>query len=350
MKRRAGLGLVIALMMAGMTPAQESPTLPDFSSSAAVLAPASPRAGDVIEYEIAVVNTGGPAAAAFVSSAIPHAYLVGLGAGCSEAVLDPQSRKLAWYEGPFGAGERKVCRIRLLTRKDAAGTMATVDTAIQTFNPEAYWRFSATAEITGVPDPHGVRVGPYLVSRAGLAVLSFLLLFLLGLPILRAQGARGAGSLASPARAWAVFVFSLGCLFLFASLAQDDYRAATAFQETRCTVVDQELSSRAVSGTRTAPDTQVHNARFALRYEADGREIFSSGFGSPTRLSFGSSESAVRDLARFQVGSTHPCWYDPEDLKMVMLDRSPGGAYLFALIPLLTLALSLWLLRGAWKN
>ena len=50
---------------------------------------------------------------------------------------------------------------------------------------------------------------------------------------------------------------------------------------------------------------------------------------------------------RFAVGSTHACWYDPQDPETVVLVRGPGGAYFFALLPIPVLLIGLGGLTGA---
>ncbi len=304
-------------LLAVLAISQESQPLPDFSGSAAVIVPAQPRAGDVIRYEIKVLNKGGSAGTSSVSSELPQGYLIDLSEGCASAKVDPVTRHTTWYEGQFEAGETRTCVIRLLSRRAAAGTQANVDTGIAAFRPDVYWRFSADAELGSIPDPNRVRVGSFFVARAGLAVLGLLGLFIAGIPVLSAI-ASSTGSRQGAIRAWSVVVVCLGFLAMFVALGYDDYRAATAFRETRCAIFGQDES-------------------FAVRYSAFGVETFSSGFGTATRLGFGSKRRASGDLGAFRVGSSHPCWYDPEDVKTVLLDRSPGGAYIFSIIPLMTL-------------
>lgn len=305
------------LLLAVLALSQDTQPLPDFSGSAAVIVPREPRAGDVIRYEITVRNKGGPAGTSSVTSELPRGYLIDLSEGCASAKVDPVTRHFTWYEGPFEPGETRTCVIRLLSRRAAAGTQANVATAIAAFRPDVYWRFSADAELGSIPDTNRVRVGSYFVTRAGMAVLGLLGIFIVGTPVLSliASSTRGRqGAI----RAWAVVIVCLGFLAMFVALGHDDYRAATAFRETRCTIFAQDET-------------------FAVRYSVEGVETFSSGFGTATRLGFGSKGRASGDVGEFRVGSVHPCWYDPEDVKTVLLDRSPGGAYIFSLIPLATL-------------
>jgi len=294
-----------------------------------VIVPAEPRAGDVIRYGIRVLNKGGPAGTSSVTSELPRGYLIDVSEGCASAKVDPVTRHLTWYEGAFEPGETRTCVIRLLSRRTAAGTQPNVATAIAAFRPDVYWRFSAETELASIPDPHRVRLGSFFVTRAGLAVLGLVGLFIVGIPVLSLV-ARSKPRRQGAIRAWAVVVVCLGFLAMFVALGHDDYRAATAFRETRCAIFGQDET-------------------FAVRYSVGGVETFSSGFGTATRLGFGSRGQAGGDVGAFRVGSSHPCWYDPDDVKTVILDRSPGGAYMFAIIPLMTLlyaGMMLWSLFG----
>jgi hypothetical protein len=151
-------------------------------------------------------------------------------------------------------------------------------------------------------------------------------------------------------RAWAGCVISIGFLALFATLAYDDYRAATVFKEASCRVLDSEVTVMASRGGRGQPDVQVYGSMFAVRYEVDGAETFSSGFGSASRLSFSRKGPTNRAIETFRPGTTHPCWYDPDNVKNVLLDRRPGGAYFFALIPLVTLLVAGSVLVGSLRR
>lgn len=290
----------------------------------------APRAGDVIRYDLTVTNTGGPAGVVRVSSELPAAYLIDFTDGCEGAIRDPETRQVVWYEGPLDTGATRTCSIRLLSPRDEAGTRVSVHTAISAFRPEAYWRYSAEAELDSIPDPHRVLVGPVFVSRAGLAVLALLALYVAGLAVLSAlSGGGGRSNTPTARRAWALCLVCLGFLGMFGALARDDYRAATVYRETRCTVFD---------------DAAVQSET-PVRYLVEGVETYSSGFGTQTQLRRAATRATPTpartspSLApdEFRKGTTHPCWYDPDDVKTVLLDRRPGAAYLFALIPLAVL-------------
>ena len=67
----------------------------------------------------------------------------------------------------------------MLTRSTAAGTFANVVTEIRVI-PSGYHRVEAAAELGTRPDPNAVRVGPVMMTRAGMVVTGLLALLILG--------------------------------------------------------------------------------------------------------------------------------------------------------------------------
>ena len=113
---------------------------------------------------------------------------------------------------------------------------------------------------------------------------------------------------------------------------------------------------RASSSTpRSAPSrlrqdpSSTYAPEFVVRYDAGGSETYSVATPPSTQLSVGWIGSSQKSIERMAIGSTVPCWLDPTNVKTVMLDRGPQGAYFFALLPLLVLALAGWMLTKALR-
>ena len=127
-------------------------------------------------------------------------------------------------------------------------------------------------------------------------------------------------------------MIALGFLVYFASLAYEDWRVYNDYRETRCTVFGSEIVSfehRSRSGDRERSES--FRPVFALRYMVDGVETFSTGYTTPSAINFNSRAGAGSVFDRFAIGTTHPCWYDPQDPKTVVLVRGPGrGLFLRA--------------------
>ena len=101
------------------------------------------------------------------------------------------------------------------------------------------------------------------------------------------------------------------------------------------------------SGKNKSP---TYAPEFAVRYSALGTETYSTAAPPASAVSFGWIGRSQQQLERFAVGTAQPCWYDPDDAKMVLLTRGPGGAYLFALLPLAGLFVFGWVLLGALRT
>jgi len=175
--------------------------------------------------------------------------------------------------------------------------------------------------------------------------------FVIGIPVVIARARKRDASVRLSVSAWAAVMIAVGFLVYFAVLGYGDWRAYADYRETRCTVFGSALQ---IFEGRTRPSTPRPAASFkpvfAVRYAVDGAETYSSGYASPSTINFNSAAGTEAIFQRFAPGSTHPCWYDPRDPKTVLLARGPGGAYLFALIPLPVLAIGLALLRGSGRR
>ncbi|MFP5246722.1 MAG: DUF3592 domain-containing protein, partial [Thermoanaerobaculia bacterium] len=85
----------------------------------------------------------------------------------------------------------------------------------------------------------------------------------------------------------------------------------------------------------------------ALRYATAQGETVSIASAAASALQFGSPTPAQTALENLPRGESAPCWFDPDDPKQVVLDRSPGAGYLFALIPFATLIAAVAMLKRA---
>jgi hypothetical protein len=53
-----------------------------------------------------------------------------------------------------------------------------------------------------------------------------------------------------------------------------------------------------------------------------------------------------KEFREWKIGAQVPCWYDPLNPLDVVMKRGFGGAYVFALLPLLTFAMGVAILRN----
>jgi hypothetical protein len=332
---------------------------PDFTTSRGVVEPAAPYAGDVVRHVFTVTNTGSAAGPVLVSTSLRRGFLIGTEGDCASARFEGGG-DFTWHAGRFDAGATRRCTVTMLTRREAAGTFANVVTEIRT-PPSGYRRVEAAAELGTRPDPNAVRVGPVMMTRAGMVVTALLGLFLLGIPIilLRARGpveAPLASTTVAPPSArlligaWAAVVVAVGFLVYFGLLAREDWRAYSDYRETSCAVFGSEIDSFEHRSRDRERTDQSFKPVFALRYPIDGVETFSTGYTTTSALNFNTRVEAGSVFDRFKTGSTHPCWYDPRDPHTVVLARGPGGAYVFALLPIPVLLIGLSMLSGAGRR
>lgn len=317
---------------------------PDFTTSTATYAPEPAVAGSVVRYDIAIANTGGDSRYTRIAVALPPGYFIGSAGDCAAAQPGDDDR-FVLYEGSFPAGARKHCQVSVLPRPDSAGSIATLAVEITT-PPAGYFRLEARPTLAGPPHhPDTVFMGPIGVTPAGMVTLGLLAVAVVG-ALAVSRRTRGAGAVVRPVGAWIAFVTSIGFLVYFASLAREDWRSYSDYREISCVIVDSSI--RAIKGSGRNPSS-TYAPEFVVRYDANGTETYSVATPPSTQVSVGWIGSSQKTLERMAIGSTQPCWVDPANVKTVMLQRGPGGAYFFALIPLLMLALAGWMLAKAWR-
>jgi hypothetical protein len=314
---------------------------PDFSRSTATFEPMPAVAGDVVSYRVTVANTGADSTYTRIVSPLPHGYLVGADGDCTAAGVTDD--RLVWHEGRFAAGTSKECRIDILTRPDSAGTIATLATEITT-PPSGYLRFEARPTLESRPNPNVIPLGPVGITPAGIVTLALLAVGIIGAVII---GKWRGGAVKWRLGAWIAVVASVGFLLLFVDLARGDLRSHTDYRETSCLIVDSSIRSFQGSGKKPS---STYAPEFAVRYDALGTPTYSVASPPATAVSIGVIRSSRQTIERLTVGSSQPCWFDPDDVKTVLLERGPGAAYIFAVLPLSMLALGIWMLTGARRT
>ena len=198
-----------------------------------------------------------------------------------------------------------------------------------------------------------------MMTRAGMVVTALLALMIVGALVivvrarLQAEAPLGESASSQPTGilvgAWAATLIAVGFLLFFVALAHEDWRAYSDYRETRCTVFGSEVDAFQ-SRSRSSDQEQSYKPVFAVRYPVDGVEMFSTGYTTASAFNFNTRASAGSVFERFAIGTTHPCWYDPQDPRTVVLVRGPGGAYVFALLPIPVLLIGLSMLKGSRRR
>ncbi len=142
-------------------------------------------------------------------------------------------------------------------------------------------------------------------------------------------------------------------------MAWRDYRVLYDWRETTGTIIgrrvvtqtvasSQRLSSGESSETRTS---DVRKPEFAVRYKVEGREVLSTGYDTGSSLRTGGGQAQLeKEFREWTVGAQVPCWYDPQQPTDVVVKRGFGGAYLFALLPLMPFLIGVSILRRMFSS
>ena len=125
------------------------------------------------------------------------------------------------------------------------------------------------------------------------------------------------------------------------------WRANTVYVAHTCVVLDKRVAeSRGDDGSTYRPEIQI-------RYTVAGREYTTWAYDAAKIYSSG-RDGKQKIIDQFQAGREYPCWYDPTDPEKVVLVRGYSWTTLFALIPLVFVAVGVggmyFSLRGGRKS
>jgi len=324
-------------------------TQPAFAATEILVSPPAVREADVATFTVVLRNTGqDDAGAVAVMVEWPlMGFLVDAG-GFEAPNVDHAARRIETTV-PLARGAERKFDVRVLAPRDAGGDTLTlaVRAAHYTSGTEHWDRKSLTVETRAASG--GVDVGGYRVTTAGIAVLAWLAVTALFWLVVRARPPRAGrppeqdssigsaiASRIGPGAAVAAVMIAIGFWSIFGVMAWRDYQSLTRWPETTCTILGGRLSAQTTTRTGTRPGTDTTNyvPVLGLRYMVDGRETFSSGFDTGSRLGIGGQGGRTEELNAWTVGAGVPCWYDPADPLDIVVLRGFGGAYLFALIPI----------------
>lgn len=322
-------------------------TGPDFSTSTIAASRTSIHPLETIDYTITIRNTGTTAPSYLrVANAIPTAAM--LVSASREWRRVESERELSWM-GTLAPGASQVLRLSLIARPGTEGSYL-VETAAIHYDG-AYWAVEHRLEVETTPAAGGVKLGGGLrITTAGLWVFGYLFgamaVGLLLVILFRNASRRMFAALA-------VVFLSGGFLAIFVAMARSDARMLAEYRETRCVVVDSMAryveSQSAASTSRPSRRSGSWSPEIAVCYPTLDGELVSVVNAGASRLQL-ARKATFAALGDLQPGANARCWYDPADPKKVVLDPTPGGAYLFSMLPLITLAVGLSMLVGARKK
>ena len=345
MRRWLGRASCVCLLLAlRATPATSSDIAkPDFSSTLVSHAPEAPREGDLITYTLTARNSGADASdSAWIVLDWPDSgYFVGI-RGLDRPEVDHERRHIEGYVRiPAGAEQR--IELDILTPRDSAGLTFSLRVRVSdlSFGTDHY--DSLSVAIDSRITTEGLSLGGLRVTPAGVAVLAWfaavpLVWLLVSLLTSRGQVNRSRRWRTSPAAVTFMLMLPLAFWSVFAVMAWRDYQSLTSWRQAECTVMGRRVIAESVSSTGTgvtrSRNNTVYSPELALRYSAEGETVISTGYDTGSSLRIGGRARREQETLAWTVGTAIPCWYDPADVRDVVVHNGFGGAYLFALLPL----------------
>jgi len=338
---------------------------PDFSGSEMRCLTTGVRERGTLDYEIILRNTGSerPENVQLWNSVdIPGVML----ASAPELSYDVEHRLLHWH-GTMDPGEERRFTVSLAILPGSAGTMVSNGASIVwgewVSGQGSFWNTKRKDLECG---PLEVRSRQrktailFTVGRIGLgwlevAILGYLVvapLFVIAVPFLIRRRERQQFE-RSPDVEWdddkfapmmvfgmsIVFVACLAVILVFSSIVFEDLRVFTSYERTTCTVLDKKFGSS--KGSSGILESTIFGPLVSVRYAAKGKEIVSAGPPARNAALSNKLRSAEKRLARYELGRSYPCWFDPEDPLEFVLTRSPSWDwYLLLLVPLIPFLIS----------
>ncbi len=153
----------------------------------------------------------------------------------------------------------------------------------------------------------------------------------------------------------ALVMCPLSFLMALGGMAWRDLQTLTSWKESQATILDRRENVDVGKAEwhkdgRRKPSSVTRTPEFALKYQAGDREVISSGFVTGPSIHLGLQILGKSEFDEWVPGKTIPCWYDPSDPGIVVVQRGFGGKYIFfglffGLVPLVILSVGFRQLR-----
>lgn len=305
-------------------------------------------AGTVVTVNVVLKNAGDTASERTdVRVRFPHnGFLVRIDE-LPELKRDDSNREVTAVVNIPAGGESRFSFDLLASRQEAQHTLSS-DLEVRNFLADARLDSEFSIKISSAPSTAGVVIGGLRFHPVAFWLLGWIVcggLLFLGLRS-RLRWIREhpkSGRLPSQVRQFPAFglvaliMIPVAFLMVGTGLAWRDLQTLTSWKEAQATILDRRevirTESRKEPGKRRQTST-TRTPEFALKYQADEREVISSGFDTGTSLHIGGQVMGKAAMDDWVPGKTIPCWYDPADPANVVVRRGFGGAYIFFLIPL----------------
>ncbi len=308
--------------------------------------------GDTIDYEI-ILRNNGTKRPDYVELTIGTGSSAMLGSG-PELSNNVEERKLHW-RGTVEPGEERHFTFTLVTVPKSAGTWTSAyATVIWGSAGSTHWDIKKKEISGGDIEVRSKRSNARVLFTVGrielgwleVAILGYLLfvpLFLIIVPWLirwrekrqaeRSPDVRRDDGIGRPIMVYAMsiaFLASLAFMPFFASFVVKDIRKFTSYEKTICTILDKMMDwSKGSTGSTGKAKTYYH-LLVSVRYNVKGKEVLSARF---LARDLGRESSAQKRLARYIIGKSYPCWFDPEDPPEFVLERGVSWGWYLLFVP-----------------
>lgn len=330
---------------------------PDLTTSEILAESATVIEGGVARFRLKLRNTGDePADPTHLRIQWPTmGHLIDV-TGVNDAQQDPDARvTTASITLPAGA-EREV-GLEVLAPREAGGAALSLTVQAIHYHTMAETWVHQTIQVDTRRRTDGVLLGGLRIAPAGIVTLLWLVVTGLAVVAVSLAAGRRAHSPFGPVAGVAGIMLAIGFWLVFAGMAWHDWRVLKEWRESTATIVGRRVVTQSVDTTlRRDNATQsrqqdVSKPEFALRYTVDGRTMLSTGYDTGSSLRQGGGKAQlVKEFREWTVGAQIPCWYDPNDPAHVVIKRGFGGAYVFALLPLIPFWLGWTFLRRSFAR
>lgn len=337
----------------------------DFSQSVMLGPDHKIREGDTIDYEIILRNTGSKRPD-YIELSNPVDSPSTMLASAPELSYNLENRELHW-RGTVDPGEERRFTLRLVTIPKSTGTWVSNHASIVwgtwVSNHGSFWdikRKDIQRDPLEVRSKQRTAKLLFTVGRMGLGwlevvILGYLLLvplFLIAIPRLIRWRERQRFE-RSPDVSWhdddprRIMVYGMSIAFLaclavmlfFASIVVKDIRKFTSYEKTTCAIVDKKI--RWSTGNTGRTKSKIFEPLVSVRYDVRGKMIVSAGSLAKGAFLSSRERSAEKRLARYELGRSYPCWFDPDDPQEFVLKRGLSWSwYLLCLGPLIFFLIS----------
>ncbi len=312
-------------------------------------------AGTTVTVNVVLKNSGDkPSEGTDLRIRFPHnGFLVRIDE-LPELKRDDDEREVTARVNIPAGEEYRFSFVLLASRSEAQHRLAS-DIEVRNFLADARWDSEFSIKITNAPSTAGVVIGGLRFHPAAGWLLGWLvcgLLLFVGMRA-RVQWVREhpqSNLLPADVRRIPPFglvllvMIPLAFLMVLGGMAWRDLQTLTSWQEAQATILDrrEDVQAGKDEWRKDGSRRQTRSTRtpeFALKYPAGEREVISSGFATGPSLHVGGQITGKAAMDDWVAGKTIPCWYDPSDPGIVVVQRGFGAKYIlfglfFGLLPL----------------